>query len=63
MASKPDYIDIDKDGNKKESMKAAAKQAKSKMKKGGKVAPKKMKGGWLSGFLAIIQLSEEHSKL
>ena len=35
MASKPDYIDIDKDGNKTESMKAAAKQAKSKMKKGG----------------------------
>ena len=45
MASKPDYIDIDKDCNKKESMKAAAKQAKSKMKKGGKVAPKKMKKG------------------
>jgi len=35
MASKPDYIDIDKDGNKKEPMKTAAKQAK--MKKGGKV--------------------------
>ena len=43
MASKPDYIDIDKDGNKTESMKTAAKQAK--MKKGSKVAPKKMRGG------------------
>ena len=32
MASKPDYIDIDKDGNKRESMKAAAKQAKKKIK-------------------------------
>lgn len=46
MASKPDYIDIDKDGNKTESMKAAAKQAKSKMKKGGSVKkkPAKKKG-------------------
>ena len=46
MASKPDYIDIDKDGNKTESMKAAAKQAKSKMKKGGSIKkkPAKKKG-------------------
>ena len=29
-ASKPDYIDLDKDGNKKEPMKKAAKDAKSK---------------------------------
>ena len=35
--SKPDFLDLDKDGNKKESMKKAAKDAK----KGGKPAPKK----------------------
>jgi len=31
--SKPDYIDLDKDGNKKESMKKAAKDAKKPKKK------------------------------
>jgi len=39
--SKPDYLDMDGDGNKKESMKSAIKQ-KSKMKKGGK---RQMGGG------------------
>ncbi len=44
MASKPDYIDIDGDGNTTEPMKTAAKQKKVvKKKKGGVV--KKMKGG------------------
>jgi hypothetical protein len=32
-SSKPDYIDLDKDGNKKESMKKAAKDAKNSKKK------------------------------
>jgi len=31
--NKPDYIDLDKDGNKKESMKKAAKDAKTPKKK------------------------------
>lgn len=31
--TKPDYIDLDKDGNKKESMKKAAKDAKKSKKK------------------------------
>ena len=31
--TKPDYIDLDKDGNKKESMKKAAKDAKKPKKK------------------------------
>ena len=44
MQSKPDYIDIDGDGNTTEPMKTAAKQKKVvKKKKGGVV--KKMKGG------------------
>lgn len=44
MASKPDFLDLDGDGDKSEPMKTAAKQKKAaKMKKGGKV--KKMKGG------------------
>jgi len=37
MAMKPDYIDIDNDGNKTEPMKTAAAQMKKK--------PKKMMGG------------------
>ena len=46
MAKKPDYLDFDKDGNKKEPMKKALADKKKKaMKKGGKVAPKKMKNG------------------
>ena len=40
--SKPDFLDIDKDNNKTESMKSAAASAK-KMMKGGRV--KKMGGG------------------
>ena len=36
--SKPDYLDFDKDGNKKESMKSAL-ASKKKMQKGGKLAP------------------------
>jgi len=32
--AKPDYLDMDKDGNKKESMKSAIKQ-KKKLKRGG----------------------------
>ena len=41
-AAKPDFLDIDKDGNKKESMKAAAKG----MKKGGMMKKKAYaKGG------------------
>jgi len=38
MASKPDYIDIDKDGNKKEPMKTAA-----NFKRAAKTAKKKKK--------------------
>ena len=40
--AKPDFLDIDKDGNKDESMKQAAKQAKGSRtmaKKGGKIPP------------------------
>jgi len=36
--AKPDYLDFDKDGNKKESMKSAL-ASKKKMQKGGKLAP------------------------
>ena len=44
MDSKPDFLDLDGDGDKSEPMKTAAKQKKpAKMKKGGRV--KKMKGG------------------
>ena len=44
MASKPDFLDLDGDGDKSEPMKTAAKQKKSvKMKKGGEVI--KMKDG------------------
>ena len=48
MAMKPDYIDIDNDGNKTEPMKIAAAQMKKKPKKmmgGGMIKPKKMMGG------------------
>lgn len=41
-SGKPDYIDLDKDGNKKESMKKAAQDKKGMKKKGGLV---KKKGG------------------
>jgi len=40
--AKPDYLDMDKDGNKTESMKSAVASKKKMMKKGGK---KKMMGG------------------
>ena len=40
--SKPDYLDLDKDGNKKEPMKKAAQDKKEMKKKGGLV---KKKGG------------------
>tara|TARA_Y100000768_G_C23926047_1_gene657586 strand:+ start:336 stop:803 length:468 start_codon:yes stop_codon:yes gene_type:complete len=46
--AKPDYLDMDGDGNKTESMKSAVKSKKSKMKHGGKHKKKKMmygKGG------------------
>ena len=45
MASKPDYIDIDKDGNKTESMKEASQDKKQTQgnAKGGAI--KKMAGG------------------
>ena len=42
MGSKPDFLDLDKDNNKTESMKSAVASAK-KMMKGGRV--KKMGGG------------------
>ena len=42
-AAKPDFLDIDKDGNKKESMKAAAKG----MKKGGMAKKGYAKGGMM----------------
>lgn len=46
---KPDYIDIDGDGNKKESMKSAASQKKNKgMMGGGYVKPKKMGHGGMA---------------
>ncbi len=45
-AAKPDFLDIDKDGNKKESMKAASKDRKG-MKKGG-MAKGMAKGGMKS---------------
>ncbi len=41
--SKPDYIDIDGDGNKTESMKEAAKDKKGR--KRGSLVPKDKKGG------------------
>lgn len=41
---KPDYLDLDKDGNKKEPMKMAAKQMKrSKMQMGGTASQNMMK--------------------
>ena len=41
---KPDYLDLDKDGNKKEPMKMAAKQMKrSKMQMGGAASKNMMK--------------------
>ena len=40
--AKPDYLDMDGDGNKNESMKSAIK-SKKKMKKGGMVTKKKKK--------------------
>ena len=43
-AAKPDFLDIDKDGNKTESMKAASKDRKVGMKKGG-MAKGMAKGG------------------
>ena len=47
--SKPDFLDLDKDNNKTESMKSAAASAK-KMMKGGRV--KKMGGGSLKSVPA-----------
>ena len=45
MARKPDYLDFDKDGNKKEPMtKALADKKKKGMKKGGKKKSTKKKG-------------------
>lgn len=44
--SKPDFLDLDKDGDKKEPMKKAAKEAKekgSKEEKGGKLTAKQRK--------------------
>jgi len=43
-ASKPDYIDLDKDGNKKESMKKAAKDAKKSKSAGTAFDPETAKG-------------------
>ena len=46
MARKPDYLDFDKDGNKKEPMKKALADKKKKgMKKGGKKKFTKKKSG------------------
>ena len=46
MGGKPDYIDLDKDGNKKESMKKAAKDMKDNKMYGGAMKKKKtMYGG------------------
>lgn len=43
--AKPDYLDMDGDGNKTESMKSAVASKKSKKKMGGKAPEKKMMGG------------------
>lgn len=45
MQSKPDYIDIDGDGNTTEPMKTAAKQRKVVKRKKGGVIKKMTKGG------------------
>jgi hypothetical protein len=54
--SKPDFLDLDKDGNKKESMKKAAKDAKAKDvksdKKGLTAAQKKLPAGLQKAILA-----------
>ena len=54
--SKPDFLDLDKDGDKKESMKKAAKDAKSKDvksdKKGLTAAQKKLPAGLQKAILA-----------
>jgi hypothetical protein len=54
--SKPDFLDLDKDGNKKESMKKAAKDAKAKNvksnKKGLTAAQKKLPAGLQKAILA-----------
>lgn len=47
MAMKPDYIDIDNDGNKTEPMKEAAKKPK-KMMGGGMLKPRKMGHGGMA---------------
>ena len=47
-AAKPDFLDIDKDGDKSESMKAASKDRKG-MKKGG-MAKGMAKGGAMCGM-------------
>ena len=48
MAAKPDYIDIDGDGNKSESMKSAAKDSPAR-KEGGKGGHTRTQGGMLGG--------------
>ena len=48
MAQKPDYIDIDGDGNKTEPMKLAASQKKKGMMGGGDVKPKMMGHGGMA---------------
>lgn len=50
--AKPDYIDLDKDGNKKESMKKASKDAKKKPKMSKKKLVKESTD--IRGFIAAI---------
>ena len=60
--SKPDFLDLDKDNNKTESMKSAAASAK-KMMKGGRV--KKMGGGMSKlnpGLQAFVKKKMKNKK-
>jgi hypothetical protein len=59
-AAKPDFLDIDKDGNKKESMKAASKDRKG-MKKGG-MAKGMAKGGMAKGMAKGGMKSKGYAK-
>ena len=62
MLSKPDYIDIDGDGNKTEPMKEAAKQAKERdgMAKGGKPDERLQYGigGMLRKLIAKVKANQ-----
>lgn len=62
--AKPDFLDLDKDGNKKEPMKTAAKQAKNPVKKEGKMKIK-VKGKKMEqeGVTDLSEVSDDEEDL